>query len=473
MSFGRPKPRFICLRAIIALSVILPSNVSSASPTRVERVNISLHSHDAPETFPDGIREPLRSGIDKLALSGKTSVVIFQPVIEPDIHNAPSAPGERQGDIVSAGIKGFPSMAVIYGGEVKHLFVFRADGVKQTALPVAESRQPSDATTAEHAARPSVVEQNSRIQQCLGYLQQIVDGAVLKPNDDAELYKFLFDHAAAAAPLAELQAPSGAGPPPSVPNRGPSAGGDRPKAELGHPEPPPPAELIHPSEMGQRTSKAPRRRKNSMFVNGLWAVLINLGIAGLLIFVGYMVNPDIHRTIHAFMVHEKQEKPKEPEKPKPELPKPVEQAKLPQQPRIEVPREAPPQQQPVAAAPPVAAPPAVDIPSVSFPDGGKPVETTTDPVKLYRSKMERNFYLNWERPRDMDPHTPVAEFELSIDPEGNVKGISLTKSSGFKEWDEAARKAIEVSGNLGPPPPHFPLRVPIRFDVVEQPVAGS
>jgi hypothetical protein len=163
------------------------------------------------------------------------------------------------------------------------------------------------------------------------------------------------------------------------------------------------------------------------------------------------------------------EKPKEPEKPKPvekkatadapkeNVPKVVQTAKL------ETPKEtAPP---PSSAAPPSVAPPAAELPAFEF-DGGRTVVSSADPVQLYRDLLRNSLQYNWERPKDIDDHTNVAEVEVAVNKAGEITNPVWKKTSGQKKWDDSVRLAIASTKKVGrPPPTNFPTRVVVRFDV--------
>jgi len=173
------------------------------------------------------------------------------------------------------------------------------------------------------------------------------------------------------------------------------------------------------------------------------------------------------RKIAVEMVKEKPtEKPKEPEKPKEESPK-VEQPKIVQAPKIEPPRDVAPPPPSGLAAPPAAAPPPVDVPSFAF-DGGRPVETTSDPVQIYKGLVEYSLRSRWNRPEDEDDHAFVAEVEISVDRSGQLSNPVWKKSSGDKRWDASVRDVLaQVKSVSHAPPTNFPPRVVVRFDVVE------
>ena len=173
------------------------------------------------------------------------------------------------------------------------------------------------------------------------------------------------------------------------------------------------------------------------------------------------------RKIAVEMVKEKPpEKPKEPEKPKVEPPK-VEQPKVAQAPKFEPPPQVAAPPPPSGAAPPAAAPPPVDVPSFAF-DGGRPVETMTDPVQIYKGLVEYAYRSRWNRPEDEQDHAFVAEVEISVDRSGRISNPVWKKSSGDKRWDASVRDVLaEVKGVSSVPPTNFPPRVLVRFDVTE------
>jgi len=146
------------------------------------------------------------------------------------------------------------------------------------------------------------------------------------------------------------------------------------------------------------------------------------------------------------------------EKAKVDVPKPAEVAK------IEAPRNlAPPP--PSSATPPAIAPPPAEIPAFVF-EGGKTVVTTSDPVQLYKGLLESSLRFNWDRPKDMDDHTNVAEVEVAVDQKGEITSPIWKKTSGQKQWDESVRLAIANTKKVShPPPTNFPPRVVVRFDV--------
>ena len=156
------------------------------------------------------------------------------------------------------------------------------------------------------------------------------------------------------------------------------------------------------------------------------------------------------------------EKPKEPEKPKVEPPK-IEQPKVAAAPKVEPPREAPP-----VTTLPTVAPPAAQVPSFEF-DGGKAVETSSDPTQLYKAYVEYSLRGKWHRPENVADDNYVVEVEVAIDGEGRISNPKWLKGSGDKEWDQSVRAVINTVNQVDrPPPKNFPVRVTIRFDVQEE-----
>ena len=158
------------------------------------------------------------------------------------------------------------------------------------------------------------------------------------------------------------------------------------------------------------------------------------------------------------------EKPKEPEKPKTEEPPKAEPA------RVETAKvaEAPKVTASPVVAPPSVAPPSAEMPSFEF-EGGKAVETSSDPVHLYRSYMEYTLRSKWNRPDNIADDSYVAEVEVSVDRAGQISKPEWKKGSGDKQWDDSVKQVFKVVNNMDrPPPTNFPSRVMVRFDVQEE-----
>ena len=161
-----------------------------------------------------------------------------------------------------------------------------------------------------------------------------------------------------------------------------------------------------------------------------------------------------------------EEKPKEkPPEPKPvvaspqnEMPKPV----VTPQPQLAKAAPAPPL---AATATPDAAPAPAALPAFAF-DGGKAVETTSDPDVIYKGFVEYTLRSRWVRPEGVADDNYVAEVELALDRTGRIQSTTWMKGSGDTAWDNSVKKALAETANLGRPPPQsFPEKVLVRFDV--------
>jgi TonB family protein len=209
----------------------------------------------------------------------------------------------------------------------------------------------------------------------------------------------------------------------------------------------------------------PRKKRNSSKVNLLISfvfhsliVLVALYFAARQGFFGKQM-----QKISVEMVKEKPpEKPKAPEKPKVEPPK-AEQPKIVAAPKVEPPKEAPP-----AAAPPTVAPPAAELPSFVF-EGGKTVESSSDPVQLYKGLLEYAFRSKWDRPQNMHDDDYVAEVSVTVDRSGQISDVEWLKGSGNPRWDDSVHRAVAALTKMdSAPPTNFPPQVVIRFDVQQE-----
>jgi TonB family protein len=118
-------------------------------------------------------------------------------------------------------------------------------------------------------------------------------------------------------------------------------------------------------------------------------------------------------------------------------------------------------------APPAVAPPAVEVPSFVF-EGGKLVESTSDPVQIYKGFVEYALRSKWNRPAGMADQSFVAEVEIAVDATGRLSPAEWRKGSGDARWDASVRNVLSATPSLSrPPPPNFPARIVVRFDVQE------
>jgi len=172
---------------------------------------------------------------------------------------------------------------------------------------------------------------------------------------------------------------------------------------------------------------------------------------------------------------EKKPEPKPPVKPKEAEPPKTEAPKLAEPPKTVEPQKvaaAAPPPASVSQAPPAIAPPAAEVSDFIF-EGGKIVESSSDPVDLYKGLLEYSLRSSWDRPEDLEDQSFVAEVEVAVDRAGHIADPVWKKSSGEKRWDDSVRQAIAKTRSASrPPPSNFPSRVVLRFDVVaSEPVA--
>jgi TonB family protein len=206
----------------------------------------------------------------------------------------------------------------------------------------------------------------------------------------------------------------------------------------------------------------PRKKRNSSKVNLLISFIFHATLVAVLLYFAARQG-FLGKQLKKIAVEMVKEKP--PEKPKVETPK-IEPPKI-ETPKVEPPKfvEAPKVQAPPAAGPPTVAPPAAELPAFDF-EGGKAVETSSDPVQLYKGYMEYALRQKWNRPDNVDDDNFVAEVAVVVDKKGDISEPQMVKSSGDEKWDETVREVFDQIKNVGrPPPTNFPSRVTIRFDV--------
>ena len=214
------------------------------------------------------------------------------------------------------------------------------------------------------------------------------------------------------------------------------------------------------------TPQAPTRKKrNSSKVNLLISFVFHTTIVLVLIYVAAregFLGKQIQK-ISVEMIKEKPPpKPKPPEKPKVEPPNLVEKKPVKQPKVTEAPKTAPP------PAAPTVAPPAAELPSFTF-GGGRTVESSSDPVQLYKGLLEYAFRSKWDRPQNMHDDDYVAEVRIDVGRNGRISDPVLIRGSGNTRWDDSVRQAVaEVTKMDSAPPTNFPPQVVIRFDVQQE-----
>ena len=208
----------------------------------------------------------------------------------------------------------------------------------------------------------------------------------------------------------------------------------------------------------------PRKQRNSSKVN----LMISFAFHALIVLVALyfaarqgLLGKQMKKISIEMVKVKPPEKPKEPEKPKVEPPK----AEVP---KVELPKVAETKAAPPTTAPPTVAPPAAELPSFEF-EGGKAVETSSDPVQLYKGYLEYALRSKWQRPEDIADDKYVAEVAVAVDRNGQISDPVLAKGSGDARWDESVRQVFKVVKTMNrPPPTNFPPRVTVRFDVQEE-----
>jgi hypothetical protein len=209
----------------------------------------------------------------------------------------------------------------------------------------------------------------------------------------------------------------------------------------------------------------PRKVKNSSKMNLLISAVVHGALVVVLFYFAAregFLGKKIQK-ISVEMVKEKPlEKPKEPEKPKVEPPK-VEPPKV-EPPKVEEMKVA----APPAVAPPVVAPPPADVPSFEF-EGGKAVNSESDPVQLYKGYIEFTLRSKWNRPENLPDDNYVAEVGVTVDKQGGISHPVWQKGSGDAQWDDSVKAVFKAVPQIDRrPPTNFPPNVTIRFDVQEQ-----
>jgi hypothetical protein len=209
----------------------------------------------------------------------------------------------------------------------------------------------------------------------------------------------------------------------------------------------------------------PRKKKNSSRMNLIISAVFHGILVGVLFYFAAKEGL-LGKKVQKIAVEMVKEKKPEPEKPRPEPPK-IEPPKV-ETPKIEPPKAETAKAAPPPAAPPVVAPPAVDLPSFDF-EGGKAVNSESDPVQLYKGYIEYTLRSKWNRPDNLADDSYVAEVAVNVDPQGGLTESKWLKGSGNDKWDQSVKDVFKVVPQIDRrPPTNFPPDVTIRFDVQEE-----
>ena len=215
-----------------------------------------------------------------------------------------------------------------------------------------------------------------------------------------------------------------------------------------------------------------RKQKRTSRLSAAISLAVHAIIIGILTFIAAregILGKQLKKISVTMMPKEKPpEKPKEkPPEPKPEVATPkTAEPKAVGIPSQAVKKSATPAPPPAAATvAPAAAPPVAALPAFDF-EGGKAVETTSDPNLIYKGYVEYTLRSRWNRPEGMADERYVAEAEVAIDHDGRVLATTWKKGSGDPAWDNSVKKVLAETPNIGRPPPRgFPQQVLVRFDV--------
>ena len=79
----------------------------------------------------------------------------------------------------------------------------------------------------------------------------------------------------------------------------------------------------------------------------------------------------------------------------------------------------------------------------------------TDPVvSRYFELALMKFNEHWAAPKGLSPRLVVG-FTLTIEPNGRISGVRMTKASGLPEYDRSVERAVKMASPLSPLPPVF------------------
>ena len=209
----------------------------------------------------------------------------------------------------------------------------------------------------------------------------------------------------------------------------------------------------------------PKKKKNSLKANLIISGVFHAILVGVLFYFAAKEGL-LGKKVQKIAVEMVKEKKPEPEKPKPEPPK-VEPPKV-EPPKIEAPKVETVKTAPPPEAPPVVAPPANEVPAFDF-EGGKAVNSESDPVQLYKGYMEYMLRSKWNRPDNLPDDNYVAEVAVNVDRAGNLSQTRWLKGSGDAQWDQSVKDVFKLVPAIDRhPPTNFPAVVTIRFDVQEE-----
>lgn len=227
----------------------------------------------------------------------------------------------------------------------------------------------------------------------------------------------------------------------------------------------------------------PRKKRNSTKVNLIFSLVFHVIVIGALFFFAAregMLGQKL-KTIAVQMAPKEKPPEKKPEEKKPEEPKVEPPKPKPEEPPKVTPKVVqatkPPPPTPtvtprpanVAPPPAVVAPPAM-VGGFNFTDASaKTVQSSSDPVLIYKGFVEYALRSKWSRPVGVDDLNFIAEVDVTIDPTGRITSTDWRKGSGDSKWDDSVKRALRDTTTLTrPPPKNFPAKVLVRFDTVQE-----
>ena len=139
----------------------------------------------------------------------------------------------------------------------------------------------------------------------------------------------------------------------------------------------------------------PKKPKNSSKANLVISAIFHAILIGVMFYFAAREGL-LGKKVQKIAVEMVKEKKPESPKPKPEPPK-VEPPKV-ETPKVDTPKMETAKAPPPAATAPMVAPPANDTPDLVFSDGAKAVNEESDPVQLYKGRIEYLLRSKWNRP---------------------------------------------------------------------------
>lgn len=185
---------------------------------------------------------------------------------------------------------------------------------------------------------------------------------------------------------------------------------------------------------------------------------IHLLVGGCLVWLAYTQVGQELLKVYKIKLARVKEKPPEPPPPppKPEPPKP-EPPKA--EPKVEAP-PPPPVEAPKSTEQVKAAPPPVKLPGFGNPFATGKKSRFSGYADLITSEIQKRY----KQPPDLSGDIEyIVLCQLRVDEEGRVLTYQLVNSSGNKDFDQSALKALAAVRQLRPPPPGMSPVIVVKF----------